>query len=259
MLQDSDVMPENAIKVLDHGFVSLVDHMGNDLRVINAARVSFGKISKIFSNSDAKLLNYLAEHKHLSPFRHAMLTFHVKAPEFIMRQWYKHVVGCEWTSGEGRFVDHAWNEISGRYAEYEPEFYIPESFRPQSKDNKQASTDGDLGDNPIPDEISRDFAAQLWGGNVTVRNTYENALTRIYKAYKDLIAVGVAKEQARCLLPVSFYTEIYWTCSLQAAVHFIKLRQHAGAQYEIQEFAKALDVFVSERFPVAAEALKAHV
>jgi thymidylate synthase (FAD) len=256
MLQNSDVMPENAIKVLDHGFVSLVDHMGNDLRIVNAARVSFGKISSTFSNSDAKLLNYLAEHKHLSPFRHAMLTFHVKAPEFIMRQWYKHVVGCEWTSGEGRFVDHAWNEISGRYAEYEPEFYIPESFRPQSKDNKQASMAGDLGDNIIGSPNWDDYDRS---GVTTVRGNYKSALQEVYLTYKKLIEAGVAKEQARCLLPVSFYTEVYWTCSLQAAVHFIKLRQHAGAQYEIQEFAKALDVFVSERFPIAAEALKNHV
>ncbi len=128
------------------------------------------------------------------------MTFHIKAPEFVMRQWYKHVVGCEWTSGEGRFVDHGWNEISGRYIEYEPEFYIPEKFRPQSKDNKQASEDGDLSEADCT--LKQEYDE---GDLVTnVSSVYRDSLNESYRRYKALLASGVSKEQARCLLPVCF-------------------------------------------------------
>ena len=100
--------------ILDKGFLKVIDKMGSDLRVVNSARVSFGKIKKEFNDKDRKLINYLATHQHFSPFRHCLVCFHIKAPEFVMRQWYKHVVGCETTSNSST-KDHAWNEISGRY------------------------------------------------------------------------------------------------------------------------------------------------
>lgn len=254
-LQASDQMPEGAIPVLDHGFVSLEDSMGNDLTVVNSARVSYGKRATEFADGDAKLLRYMAEHGHMSPFRHGMLQFHIKAPEFVMRQWYKHVVGCEWTSGEGRFVDHGWNEISGRYAEYDPEFYIPEHLRPQSPDNKQASEDGNLND------VVVQITPKTGGPPLTstASKWYESALTQAYGIYKGLLAAGVAKEQARCVLPVCFYTEVYWTISLQGAAHFVKLRDHAGAQYEIQAYARAVETLARERFPISFNALMTHL
>ena len=124
-------------KVLDKGFIEVVDSLGNDLTVVNSARVSFGKRKTKFDKSDERLVRYLAKYKHYSPFRHLQVQFHIKAPEFFMRQWYKHVVGIETTSNSST-KDHAWNEISGRYVEYD-EFYEPTEFRKQSDDNKQAS------------------------------------------------------------------------------------------------------------------------
>ena len=118
--------------VLDKGFVEAIDNMGSDLTVSNSARVSFGKRKTTYDNRDRKLVTYLAKHKHFSPFRHLMVQFHIKAPEFVMRQWYKHVVGCETTSSSST-KDHAWNEISGRYVPVR-EYYYPSFFRKQSKD-----------------------------------------------------------------------------------------------------------------------------
>ena len=114
-----------------------MDSLGDDLTVVNSARVSFGKRKKKWDKSDEKLVRFLAKYKHYSPFRHLQVQFHIKAPEFVMRQWYKHVVGIE-TSSSSSTKDHAWNEISGRYVPVE-DFYTPEVFRQQSEDNKQAT------------------------------------------------------------------------------------------------------------------------
>ena len=121
------------IDVLDKGFVEVVDSLGSDLTVVNSARVSFGKRKEKWDKSDEKLVNYLAKYKHYSPFRHLQIQFHIKAPEFVMRQWYKHIVGIETTSNSST-KDHAWNEISGRYVQYQ-DFYEPDVWRKQSKDN----------------------------------------------------------------------------------------------------------------------------
>jgi thymidylate synthase (FAD) len=248
--------------VLNKGFVNLVDHMGSDLSVVNAARISFSKRKDKLDDSDKKLIHYLAKHKHTSPFRHTALQFHIKAPEFVLRQWYKHVVGCEWTSGENRFVDHGWNEISGRYVKYEPEFYVPSSFRPQAQNNKQASEDGDLSDVIVNED---ECAHRMPDGKVfnfvspyKVKTLYEDTLCEIFHAYEDLIKAGVCREQARCLLPVCFYTEVYWTASLQAVVHFCKLRLDEHAQYEIREYAKVVSTLIREKFPISFDALIAN-
>src|ERR1044072_3599697 len=116
------------------GSIELVDHMGSDLTVVNSARVSFGKRKTQLDESDTKLINFLAKHKHWSPFRHVQFQFHIKAPEIVGRQMYKHIIGADYA-----FKDHAWNEISGRYVEYDDEFYIPSMYRKQSDSNKQAS------------------------------------------------------------------------------------------------------------------------
>tara|TARA_E500000331_G_scaffold220648_1_gene211371 strand:+ start:251 stop:949 length:699 start_codon:yes stop_codon:yes gene_type:complete len=217
-------------KVLDKGFVEVIDSLGNDLTVVNSARVSFGKRKEKFDNSDRKLVKYLAKHKHFSPFRHLQVQFHIKAPEFVMRQWYKHVVGIETTSNSST-KDHAWNEISGRYVEYD-EFYQPEVYRKQSSDNKQAS-EGQF----VDDE--HNLANTNW------RQAHAMSLT----AYKQLIEMGMAKEQARCILPLTLYTEVYWTASFQSIMNFIELRDEKTSQIEIQEYARTMKDLMSDVYP----------
>lgn len=246
---NSDIIPPKAIKILNRGFVDLVDALGADITPVNTARVSFGKrVTSFDIEKDGKLLKHLASERppHTAPFRHVQLQFHIKAPEFIMRQWYKHVIGCEWTSGVERYPDTAWNEISGRYVEYEPEFYFPKIFRPQAKDNKQASADGDLSDVVIE---------QHENAELSVRDIYSFAINDAYRHYKQLLKAGVSREQARLVLPFSLYTEVYWTASLQAVAHFVKLRQHPHAQWEIQQYAEAVNNLTKERFPNAWQAL----
>ena len=167
-------------EVLDKGFIEVLDKLGSDLTVVNSARVSFGKRKEVFDDNDRKLVKFLAKNKHWSPFRHLMVQFHVKAPEFVMRQWYKHVVGIE-TSSSSSAKDHAWNEISGRYVPV-CDFYTPSNWRRQSDDNKQAS-EGSIEDQKYAKEI------------------FEEVMVYIKGSYEKLLVAGVAKEQARMNLP----------------------------------------------------------
>lgn len=215
-------------KVLDKGFIEVVDHLGNDLTVANSARVSFGKRKNKYDKSDERLVRYLAKNKHYSPFRHLMVQFHIKAPEFVMRQWYKHVVGAEATSSYST-KDHAWNEISGRYVPVE-EYYIPKNWRQQSEDSKQAS----VGSIKEQEEAQQCYAKALQVGK---------------HYYEKLLELGVAKEQARIMLPLSQYTEVFWTASFQAIVNFIELRDEPHAQWEIREYAKVLKKQMSSIYP----------
>lgn len=225
------------IDVLDYGFVELIDSMGSDLTVVNSARVSFGKRKATLSDGDKKLIKYLAEHQHWSPFRHVQLQFHCKVPEFVARQWYKHVVGISYS--ELPTVDHAWNEVSLRYVDAsEFNFYTPDGFRKQSEDNKQASTDEWVSD---PDD--------------RLKKGYLDHCQGALNLYHQLVEHGVAKEQARGVLPLNIYTEFYWTASLQALVNFIKLRKHPGAQYEIRLYADALEKLTRQVVPASYEAL----
>ncbi len=221
------------ISVLDKGFVELVDTLGSDLTVVNSARVSFGKRKTSFDKQDRALVRYLAKHKHFSPFRHIQAQFHIKAPEFVMRQWYKHVVGIE-TSSSSSTKDHAWNEISGRYVEVK-DFYTPEVFRQQSKDNKQA-TEGAVED--------QESVLQSWKDAHWYANLY----------YKSLLDAGGGKEQARAILPLSQYTEVYWTASFQGIMNFIELRYEKTAQVEIQVYAEALLKVMEKEFPETTKA-----
>ena len=222
-------------KVLDKGFIEVVDSLGNDLTVVNSARVSFGKRKTKWDKGDERLVRYLAKYKHYSPFRHLQVQFHVKAPEFVMRQWYKHVVGIETTSN-GSTKDHAWNEISGRYVPVE-EFYIPEIWRKQSEDNKQAS------EGVLESENNR-----------RAKHYYDTALSTTVNMYNRLINdLGVAKEQARVILPLSQYTEVYWTASFQAIMNFIELRNEKTSQIEIQEYAKLLLDLMYEVYPMTTK------
>lgn len=220
-------MSQPELSVLDRGFVRLIDHMGTDLTVVNAARVSFGKRKEAFDDKDAQLVDYLAEHEHTAPFRHAYLTFHVKAPIFVFRQWMKHRIASD------------FNEISGRYVEFpEDEFYLPDTFRQQAKVNKQGS-EGEI------DAANRELA----------RETFLAACRNSVAEYKKLIELGVCREQARCVLPVGLYSEVYWTASLQAVAHFLHLRLDAHAQWEIRQYAQAVRDLVQPIFPASLKAL----
>ena len=215
------------IKVLDKGFVRLIDHMGSDLSVVNAARVSFGKRKEAIDEGDEKLIRYLANHEHTSPFRHTAITFHVKAPIFVFRQWMKHRIGSE------------FNEISGRYVVFpDDEYFVPEVFRQQAKVNKQGS-EGEI----APEHRERAAASYLEACKQSVAH------------YKELLEMGVCKEQARCVLPLGLYSEVYWTVSLQAVAHFIHLRSESHAQWEIQQYAAAVKQVVEQVYPVSLRAL----
>lgn len=214
--------------VLDKGFIEIVDKLGSDLTVVNSARVSFGKRKTEFDDKDRKLVKFLVKNKHWSPFRHIMVQFHVKAPEFVMRQWYKHVVGIE-TSSSSAAKDHAWNEISGRYVPVS-DFYTPSNWRRQSENNKQASEGS----------IENQSEAE---------NVYNGVMDSIMQSYEKLLELGVAKEQARMILPLNQYTEVYWTASFQAIMNFIELRDESTAQWEIQQYAKAMKELMLELYP----------
>jgi len=216
------------IDVLDKGYIELIDTLGDDLTPVNAARVSFDGFSKEFTDKDRKLSKYLIKHKHFSPFRHQHCMFVIKAPEFVMRQWYKHVVGIETTSSHPT-KDHAWNEISGRYVPY-TEFYEPTEFRKQSQDNKQAS------EGLIEEQVG---ASLLWkeSQQIAIQN------------YERMLEMGMAKEQARSILPLTVYTKVWWTASFQSIMNFIELRDEPTSQIEIQEYARGLKEVMLKTFP----------
>jgi len=216
------------IKLLDKGFIRVIDKIGSDLTVVNAARVSFGKETKKYSSRDLKLVSFLNTHKHFSPFRHLQVQLHLKFPEFVGRQLYKHVVGIETTSNSS-VKDHAWNEISGRYVPVQ-DFYYPLNYRAQSEDNKQAS-EGEI--------KYQNEADILW--KESVNTSIEN--------YEKMLKLGVAKEQARCILPLNQYTEVYWTASFQALANFVELRNEKTSQYEIQQYGIAIKRILFDFYP----------
>jgi thymidylate synthase (FAD) len=229
------------VEVLDHGFLTLRDYMGNDLTVVNAARVSYGVQSKLMSEKDLNLIKYLAKNKHMSPFRHVQFHFHLRAPEFVMRQWYKHTIGMRYTENNNFENDHAWNEISLRYLDASNfDYYVPDLYRVPAESSKQSSKLTEEG---------------LKLNHSAVDQIYRGASERCFKMYQELIDAGVSKEIARGILPLNIYTEVIWTTSLQAAVNFIQLRDHPHAQWEIREYALALKELVSTVAPVSVRAL----
>lgn len=203
------------------GYVSLLQHSGDDTIVVNSARVSFGRQITQVEDKDRKLLRFLLEHSHGTPLEHTSLTYLVKCPLFVARQWHRHRVGI------------SINEISGRYVEVKDEFYIPPQFRQQSKSNRQASIEGDFS------EQQTDSAEKI----------FKEAIEDSFASYKQLLELGVAREQARGVLPLCTYTQYYWTCNLRSLLHFVKLRDHADAQWEIQQFAKSMLEQAKTAFP----------
>jgi len=201
--------------------IELLRVSGSDLDIANAARVSYGRVSTVISDRDKKLIEFLMEHEHTSPFEHNQLSFRIKAPIFVTRQWMRHRM-------------NSYNEISYRYVEIKTEFYIPTKFRYQDAVNKQSSV-GAFSDAGL-DAV------------------YREALQAAYKSYEQLLAAGVCREQARAVMPVATYTEFIYTCNLHSLMHFLKLRLSAGAQSEIKAYARALLQLALPHFPLALEA-----
>ena len=218
--------------------IELIDSMGNDLSIVNDARASFDKASDNLDEKDIKLINYLIKHEHTSPFRGVVFKFKVKAPLYICRQWWKHVIASNHNEEQ-----LGWNEKSFRYVAIDDsnEFYIPPTFRQQSKNNKQATV-GSLD----PEVNSKAIAL------------YKQQCESSYQAYASLLELGVGREQARGVLVPSVYTSWVWTVSLQALLNFVGLRLGAGAQSEIGAYAQAIVELIEPIVPVSMEAWTKH-
>ena len=207
------------------GFVVLQDRLGDDLTVVNTARVSFAKQKSELDAADIKLIKYLATHDHYTPFAQPQLRFHIKMPIFVARQWYKHTVGL------------TRNEVSRRYVTSEPELYLPEALRIAAENVKQGSSDEE-----------HLFSSSLLA---LMRYSYSECL----RVYRMLIAEGVCAEQARLVLPQSMFTEFIETGSLAAYARIFSLRAEKTAQREIQEYALAVGSLIEEVFPHSWQAL----
>lgn len=230
VVPEAEALLDQEIRVLDKGFVRLVDYMGGDQRIVQSARVSYGEGTKTV-RQDRALIHYLIKHWHTSPFEQVQLTFHCKMPIFIARQWIRHRTA-------------RLNEISGRYSIMKDEFYVPEpsqiSF--QSANNKQGRADS------LPFEEAMEIIAQM-----------EREQKEAYTGYTDMIEKGVARELARTNLPLSLYTEWYWQIDLHNLFHFIRLRIDPHAQYEIRVYAEALAKCAQAVAPFAYEAFEEHI
>ena len=201
--------------------VNLIDVMGTDLSVVNAARVSFAKVSNELSDKDEKLIKYLAKHNHWSPFGHASLQFRIKAPIFVARQLVKHQVGL------------VWNEVSRRYEDDDPEFYHPEEWRGRAQDKKQGSLDVAV------------------SNNTNLMLYYAQYTKQCFDTYKAILGDGVAPEQARMVLPQSMMTEWYWSGTLYAFARVCQLRCAKDTQLETQKIANFIADFATESFPIS--------
>ena len=215
------------------GKIELVQHVGEDITVVNSARVSFGVHKDSLDQKDEKLINYLINHKHTSTLEHNIATFRIKVPLFVRSQHHRHRT---WS----------YNEISRRYTDSNLEFYQPESFRTQHKSNRQSSNIEDL----INPEISFNTDYSSTPLTVTVSEAIKNYHKDSLKLFDTLLSAGVCREQARGILPQHFYTESYATANLNNILKFIELRTHEGAQWEIQQLANEMLNIISELWPV---------
>ena len=223
-------------RVLKNGFVKLIDCMPRqipmdsrklmcDSAIVQAARVSYGRGLKDYE-TDTKLINYLFKYKHTSPFEMVKFKFHVKAPIFVARQWFRHRMGN-------------YNEISGRYTQLKEEIYFPDKVSSQSKINKQLSSNDDISDNKTIKKL--------------IINTEKYNKIQ-FKNYKDLMNAGVSRETARINLPLSLYTEFYFSIDLHNLLNFIKLRNANNAQYEIREYANKIQEIIEPLCPITMKA-----
>lgn len=208
------------VSVLDHGFVRLDAAMADDLSVVNAARVSFGRRKEVFEADDAGLIRFLMRERHGTPFEHNSFRFHVRCPIFVAREWFRHRIG-------------SFNEESARYHTLEPLFYLPspEAVR------RQVGKAGAYCFEPAPElaEVARGL----------MKGVYEEA----YRAYQEMIEAGVARELARAVLPVGIYTQFYWTVNARSLMNFLSLRNSPQALYEMREYARAVEGFFQSLMP----------
>jgi thymidylate synthase (FAD) len=218
----AEVITENTIRVLDHGFVRLDDAMASDLSVVNGARVSFARHKSEMDESDEGLIRFLMRDRHGTPFEHNAFRFHVRAPLFVAREWFRHRVG-------------SFNEFSMRYAKASDEFYVPEPEDVRS----QVGKPGAYSFEPVDPELAEQTREEL-------RELYAAA----YETYNRLVDQGVARELARLAMPMGAYTEFYWTVNARSLMNFVSLRAAETAQREIRRYAEACERFLAERMPV---------
>ena len=225
----TDVIPSGTIQVLDHGFVRLDDVMAGDLSVVNSARVSFGRRKTAMDESDEGLIRFLMRDRHGTPFEHNAFRFHIRAPIFVAREWFRHRVG-------------SFNEFSMRYASATEDFYVPEADDVRS----QVGKPGAYSFEPVSPELAQQTRDEL-------QEVYEHA----FATYERLVEAGVARELARAAMPVGAYTEFYWTVNARALMNFVALRAHETAQREIRRYAEAVETFFAEKMPVTHAAFVA--
>ena len=231
IVPEAEKLLDQEIPVLDKGFVRLVDYMGGDARIVQTARVSYGEGTKTI-RQDAGLIDYLLRHEHTSPFEHVVFEFHCKMPIFVARQWIRHRTA-------------RLNEISGRYSVMKNEFYLPprEQISLQSTDNKQGRNPDD-----VPVEL-QDKVLELLKSDQSAS----------FANYEEILSDNIARELARINLPLSMYTEWYWQMDLKNMLHFLKLRMDSHAQWEIQEYARAIATVVKAVCPMAYDSFERHI
>ena len=215
--------------MLDHGFVRLDDAMATDLSVVNAARVSFARRKDEMEDGDAGLIRFLMRERHGTPFEHNAFRFHVRAPIFVAREWFRHRVG-------------SFNEFSMRYAKATDDFYVPEAEDVRT----QVGKPGAYSFEPVDDELADRTREEL-------REVYDAA----FGAYERLVEAGVARELARAVIPVGAYTEFFWTVNARALMNFVSLRAAEAAQREIRRYADAVERFFEQHMPVTHAAFVA--
>ncbi len=216
--------------LLDFGCVALIDKMGTDLTVVNAARVSFAKRSEEWEDDHASLVNFMMRERHGSPFEHMLMTLLVKCPIFVAREWFRHRIS-------------SFNEWSGRYSKLEPEFYLPESENVRTQIGKPGAYRFDVIEEARAGKAREDIG---W--------VYEQA----WETYETLLEDGVAKEIARVVLPVGIYTQFYWTINARSLMNFLNLRAAETAQYEIRVYANAVEKIFADLWPFTHEAFVAN-
>ncbi|HKI24452.1 MAG TPA: FAD-dependent thymidylate synthase [Gaiellaceae bacterium] len=225
-----EVIAQGSIPVLDHGFVRLDDAMADDLSVVNGARVSFARHKTGMDDSDAGLIRFLMRERHGTPFEHNSFRFHIRAPIFVAREWFRHRVG-------------SFNEFSMRYAKATDDFYVPEPDDVRS----QVGKPGAYSFEPVEPGVAETTREEM-------RAVYDAA----FSAYERLVDLGVARELARSVLPVGAYTEFYWTVNARALMNFLSLRNSETAQREIRRYAAAAEQFLAEKMPVTYAAFVAN-
>jgi thymidylate synthase (FAD) len=229
IVESAEEILDKEFPVLDHGFVRLVDYNGGDSRIVQSARISYGEGTKSY-RQDKGLINYLMRNDHSSPFEMVNFTFHVKMPIFVARQWVRHRTA-------------KMNEISGRYSVMSDEVYRPdrEHINMQSESNKQGRAE----------VVSDELATQVLEG-------FAKDKELIFDQYHSLLDSGIARELSRIDLPLSLYTEMYWSMDLRNLFHFLKLRVDGHAQFEIREYANTILDIVEKVCPIATEAFREH-